>query len=355
MKKFIQGRSNLSVTVYVPFNCSNNCKFCASKAQYKNGVNYDNVYKTLSEFRNSTIKEVVFTGGEPMNNIEKLSKLIDLVDNKDVFINTSFINKNKDAFIELVNSKECIKGVNISRHTQNYEDDLKILCGIAPDKDIAKFNKPVKINSVLYKEDLAEEKVSNIVNRWAALGRNNISVCFRRDFRIKGGLHDLDDPNLLVMNNMFEFLGRTYCNICDTTYYDHSVLNTISYHRGQFVTALNFGSTVEINDIIIDQLGNLYYDWDYKKEELESFKKAFNIGGKALYRENNKSTGYGYCGGGNTGGCGGRIRSTGYGYCGGGTGGCGGWARKDERYSRRDDERCCGGWTKDDNYCGGRW
>lgn len=32
---FTIGRSDFSVTVYVPWNCTNNCKFCSSKKDYE--------------------------------------------------------------------------------------------------------------------------------------------------------------------------------------------------------------------------------------------------------------------------------------------------------------------------------
>lgn len=33
--RYIKGRSNLSCTIFVPWDCKNHCKFCTSKNMYK--------------------------------------------------------------------------------------------------------------------------------------------------------------------------------------------------------------------------------------------------------------------------------------------------------------------------------
>lgn len=33
--RFIKGRSNLSCTIFVPWDCNNHCRFCTSKHMYK--------------------------------------------------------------------------------------------------------------------------------------------------------------------------------------------------------------------------------------------------------------------------------------------------------------------------------
>ena len=61
------GRNNLALTVFVPFDCANNCRFCTSKALYSNSdtsvesVEYQ-MRRVLNEFR-YPIRDIVFTGG----------------------------------------------------------------------------------------------------------------------------------------------------------------------------------------------------------------------------------------------------------------------------------------------------
>ena len=276
MLKFVKGRENLSVTVFVPFDCDNGCKFCSSKQEYKKGTNFESVLEQLKEFRYSDIEEIVFTGGEPMADLEKLKVLVKAVNNKKVFINTSLINKNVVEFIDFINQTDCIKGVNISRHHINYDQDCKFLKNIAPDVLIKFIKKPVKIN-VVKTEGIIDEKESKaIIERWSNLGCNNLTVCFRTDYRKRKNIHDLSDPNIAMLSNFCNYSGRSFCDVCDTTYFKYNNI-CVSYHRGTMIVTVKFGDTLEINDIIIDQLGNLYYDWDHKKENLEEFKEAFNI------------------------------------------------------------------------------
>ena len=65
---FIIGRNNLALTIFVPFDCSNNCYFCTSKAGYRtNPPNLRKVKEAIIDFFTNyryPITDVVFTGGE---------------------------------------------------------------------------------------------------------------------------------------------------------------------------------------------------------------------------------------------------------------------------------------------------
>ena len=82
MATFI-GRTNLALTVFVPYDCQNNCNFCTSKESYKTDKpSVENVKFQLNRFFedfNYPIKDVVFTGGEPMSNITVLKDLVKIV------------------------------------------------------------------------------------------------------------------------------------------------------------------------------------------------------------------------------------------------------------------------------------
>ena len=86
---FTIGRNDFSVTVYVPWNCSNNCKFCSSKKDYERiKSDFSKLKESLQLIRTSILPIVVFTGGEPSADIDKLQELLSIVDNKMVYINT---------------------------------------------------------------------------------------------------------------------------------------------------------------------------------------------------------------------------------------------------------------------------
>ena len=116
IKDFTIGRSDFSVTVYVPWNCTNNCKFCSSKKDYNLiRSDFEKLKESLRLIRKSILPIVVFTGGEPSADVEKLRELLSIVDNKIVYINTSLPKRNCKEFIELVNSTDCVKSISISR------------------------------------------------------------------------------------------------------------------------------------------------------------------------------------------------------------------------------------------------
>ena len=164
---FTIGRSDFSVTVYVPWNCTNNCKFCSSKKDYERiKGDYEKVRQSLRLIRDSMLPIVVFTGGEPSADVDKLRELLKIVDNKVVYINTSLPKRNSKEFIELVNSTECIKSISISRHTHSYEEDSEILHQIAEDEVIATIQKPVRINIVEQNEgSFSIESIEKYVSR----------------------------------------------------------------------------------------------------------------------------------------------------------------------------------------------
>lgn len=269
---FIKGRNNLAVTVYVPYDCPNNCKFCTSKNEYSKKTNLEKIKQHLHQVRNSSIKEVVFTGGEPMANCNILAELINIVDNKDVYINTSFIHPSIDLFLYLVNSTDCIKGINISRHAESFEQEKLSL--IARDLFIKMINKPVKVNVVIG-GNTNKSFFKDVLKRW---GYYDVKVSFRADFSKTSPekLHDLNDPILKKLLSFGEYVNRKYCDVCDTTlmkrenqYYE--------YHKGLETTSIEMGNSIIVNDVIIFPDGELCYDWDRKSKSIVIMKEQFEL------------------------------------------------------------------------------
>ena len=167
---FSFGRENLALTVFVPYDCRNKCPFCSSKETYRtHRPSMDNVKyqlkRVLTEF-DYPIKDVVFTGGEPMADVDGLKELIDLVPLQyNIYINTTFTNRNIDEFVAFVNECSKIKGINIYRHSETYEQDCALLCDIATDDKIAMIQKPVRINCVV-----KNQNISKVIERWNGTG-----------------------------------------------------------------------------------------------------------------------------------------------------------------------------------------
>lgn len=327
---FVFGRENLALTIFVPFDCHNNCAFCTSKQTYKTDPpNVELVKAGVRSFFKDyrfPIKDVVFTGGEPMADIDILFELIDMIPSKyNVYINTTFTNKNLDDFVDLVNHCKKIKGVNISRHSETYEDDCRIFCNIAPDESIKRITKPVRINCVV-----GEQDIERVVSRWAYTG---VELCFREDYtKFQNDENHLHDPygevpiKLLQMG--YQFHSHVQCNVCDTTRFIKEG-NIVSFHKGKHHSSILRQYELEINDLIIKQSGQFAYDWGECSfiTTLELLKKFENK--KLIDRMSPCPSAYTYDSPVHSGGCGGRSESYTYGGCGGGgrspsSSGCGG-------------------------------
>lgn len=269
------GRNNFALTVFVPYDCPNNCAFCNSKKNYLlSPSNETMVIQRMTALLSNDyifpIKDVVLTGGEPMANIESLKRILDAIPYKyNVYINTTFINANRKAFIDLVNSNNKICGVNISRHFDSYEKDSKFFKNIAKDEYVAEFVKPVRINCIVTKK----LDIDNIYNRWKKYP--NVNISFRHNFNIpltNQQLHNMYDDFLITLSQTdnISYINHTQCAVCDTTQFKKE--NTIiQYHKSKKHSSFIEYSTITINDLIIFQDGTVAYDWEDSKADIMQF------------------------------------------------------------------------------------
>lgn len=295
--KYKIGRNNLAATIYVPYDCDNNCPFCTSKIEYRQ--HFPNVGRIVQALKslvdNPLIQDIVFTGGEPLANMTILKMLVDITRNKgkNVFINTTFPKDSHNSLFYLLEEGN-VSGINISRHESSYEQDSKLFYNIAPDWLISKISVPVKINAVVTNVDSFITKLPTIINRW---NKPNIRLCIRHDFRTTTftNLHTLtDDPilNYLIQNYSFE--SHTFCDVCDTVNFEEG----ISYHRGMEHSSIKMGDTVIVNDIIVFPDGFIAYDWDRKPiSDLKGFMdlgdfmtKTFKEKHEKTIQSNNQNT-----------------------------------------------------------------
>lgn len=285
MPIFISGRSNLAATVYVPWDCPNNCKFCTSKAEYKNACNPDKVAEELKTIANSSVREVVFTGGEPSANPDALMKLVcNLKMRTHAFVNTTLLSSKADDFIWVMNHLTQIRGVNVSRHAARFEDEE--LSGIAPDNALIGIQKSLHINVV----NPAPEDLQAIIKRWAPIAEMRrliapTTLCIRADFTTMtpDKLHATWDPYVGILCAMsgVTYVSHTSCNVCDTLQFAYSTPNgsvlMVNIHRGLEHTSIAFGNTIEVNDIVLFPDGELCYDWTRDKKATPEFRKFFGL------------------------------------------------------------------------------
>lgn len=299
MKNYVCGRSNLALTVQVPYDCPNTCPFCTAKEKYqKEKPNYARVARAMYDalYENDLpIVDVVFSGGEPSANIEKLASLINIVpESKNVYINTTLLASTFEEFYTLVKSEKKIKGINISRHSTTYEEDCKLFHNIATDEQIEKLASitSVRINVVLYKDIDIEATVS----RWE--NHKVDSVSFREDFRKIKTERDLREPNGFTdrLRNLYNGWYSGGCNVCNTEVHAKGDLS-IRYHRGFENTLLDRGNYYEYNDVIIEPNGEVLLDWKYSSENLMHYIRMISSNRRNNQSRYESSYAYGgYCG-----------------------------------------------------------
>ena len=275
---FTFGRDNLALTVFVPWDCANSCEFCTSKGSYSSiRPSLERVLYQMNSFFNKyryPVKDVVFSGGEPMMDIKGLSKLIMTVPaDKNIYINTTLVNQNLEDFLHLVNSVSLVKGVNISRHGNSFEDDQKMFCNIADDSVIRQIKKPVRINCI---EGIGD--VKRVLERWHGSG---VNLCIRKDYREPISSRELHNPYVNLPMKLaklgYYFKSHTYCNVCDTMTFEKDG-DIVSYHRGLQQSAVRTENNIEINDLIIDQSGFFTFDWGYyNSHEIISLENTYRV------------------------------------------------------------------------------
>ena len=113
-----------TVTVFVPYDCNNHCPFCINKKEYADctGFSLDAILESIRTMDAITPRcDFVFTGGEPLANLESLQKMLDVIPTTHkVYINTTLpVSEHHPeaevlAFME--RKKHKITCVNVSRH-----------------------------------------------------------------------------------------------------------------------------------------------------------------------------------------------------------------------------------------------
>ena len=155
-----------TVTVFVPYDCHNNCPFCINKEEYgdMSGFSLQKICDSIDTMDAITpYCDFVFTGGEPFANLESLQILLDKVPSTHkIFINTTFPvfndRKPEDMLAFCEKNKDKITCINISRHLVKYVEE-------SDDELLARIPVNTRINCVLYK-DYPREKLTEYMDRF---------------------------------------------------------------------------------------------------------------------------------------------------------------------------------------------
>ena len=201
-----------TVTVFVPYDCKNNCPFCINKEEYADmtGFSLEKICESIKKMDSITPNcDFVFTGGEPFADIEKLQIMLDQIPTTHrVFINTTLpvseFTSEEDILAFAERNKHKITCINVSRHMQKYvvesNDDL-----------LARLPVPFRINCVLYKNYPAEKLVP-YMERFLKVPATSIQFRFDYTETTPENLYDQDGDKILqVLKKVAEYTGLDGC------------------------------------------------------------------------------------------------------------------------------------------------
>lgn len=253
--KYIKGRTNLSATIFVPYDCDNNCPFCTSKKDYKDcsKFNLNEILNKINKLnKNPIIQEYVITGGEPFANINGLIRILNVC-KKPVYINTTLPIKTIKESIEIINNYSIINGVNISRHI-GFE-----FKNVASLDDIDRIKKSIRINTVM-NDNFDFDKFFDFVNKY---GKKKRDINLRADYT-KIDISSLKSRDYVFYNlaTVYDYICTESCIVCNTEYFSVNDEFLVSYHRGMEHSCVCVGDKYYVNDILIKQDGNIYKDWN---------------------------------------------------------------------------------------------
>ena len=264
-----------TVTVFVPYDCQNNCPFCVNKEEYENmeGFSLEKIcdsIKTMDEI--TPYCDFVFTGGEPFSNLDSLQVLLDQVPKTHkIYINTTFpvfADRTGDDMIEFVEkNKDKITCINISRHLLPYVEE-------SPDELIARIPTKTRVNCVLYR-DYPRDQLVQYMRRFK---KYNIPIQFRFDYTDTTPENLYDEEHDMILKDLKEFCrytGLDGCRMRCGYHFDFEGLE-LTYHK-----TLPYSTIVEndgeqtydiLYDILIKQNGDIHGDWDGKILDVEKYR-----------------------------------------------------------------------------------
>ena len=270
-----------TVTVFVPYDCNNHCPFCINKQEYEDmhGFSLEKICESIRLMDSITPKcDFVFTGGEPMANLESLQIMLDCIPTTHrIFINTTFpvmhdyTREQMLAFAE--RNKHKISCFNISRHMQKYVEE-------SPDEVIARIATPKRVNCVLYKH-YPTEQLPAYADRFAEY---NIPIQFRYDYTETTPENLYEESNDHILHDLkqyFNYKGLDGCRMRCGYHFEYKG-NHLTYHKtlpySTIIEKGDDGITYAIlYDILIKQTGLIVSDWtdDYPPLDIEAYRNVY--------------------------------------------------------------------------------
>jgi len=267
-----------TVTVFVPYDCQNHCPFCINKKEYADcsGFSLERIIESIRLMDSITPRcDFVFTGGEPMANLESLQKMLDAIPaSHKIYINTTFPVQENTPVEEMLafaeKNRDKITCMNISRHLQKYVEE-------SPDEVLGRIACRTRINCVLY-NNYPADKLVDYVERFRPYG---IPIQFRYDYTATTpeNLYDEKDDRILQdLKRLFTYKGLDGCRMRNGFHFQYKDLH-MTYHKTlPYSTIVETGPDGVTYDILYDTLikqnGDIHSDWTGVLMDVEGYRKV---------------------------------------------------------------------------------
>lgn len=265
-----------TVTVFVPYDCNNKCPFCINKAEYADcsGFSLERICESIRTMDAITPRcDFVFTGGEPLANLEALQTMLDCVPKTHrIFINTTLPVMQKYSEDEVVaflgRNRDKLSCLNVSRHLFRYVEE-------GDDSIFSRLPVPCRVNCVLF-GDHSPERLLPFIKRFGAYG---VPIQFRSDYTKTTPENLYEEENDTILADLRSILTPTMlegCRIrCNYEFLDGN--HVISYHKTLPYSTIEEagadGVTYDIlYDILIKQNGDLHSDWTGVPLDVERYR-----------------------------------------------------------------------------------
>ncbi len=289
-----------TVTVFVPYNCRNNCPFCINKEEYRNmtGFSADTICQSIARMDAITpYCDFVFTGGEPLADLASLQHMLDAIPaTHKVYINTTLpvseFQTEDDIVAFTERNKHKITCINVSRHMQHYVVESN-------DQLLRRLAVPFRINCVLYKNYPAHELVPYL-ERFRQIPGASIQFRFDYTETTPENLYEQDNDKILRdLKYVAQYTGLDGCRMRCGFHFDYQGME-LTYHKTLPYSTIvekdsRTGVTYDIlYDILIKQNGDIHSDWDGTPLDVDAYRRVvfepYDL--KWLQRENCAGTPY---------------------------------------------------------------
>ena len=267
-----------TVTVFVPYDCNNHCPFCINKQEYEHpeGFSLEKICESIRVMDAITPRcDFVFTGGEPLANLDSLQVMLDCVPTTHrVFINTMLPvmrDYTEDEVVAFLNrNKEKLTCINVSRHLYPFVEESN-------DGIFDRLEMRSRINCVLFGQH-PTDKLMAFVKRFGAHG---VPIQFRSDYTKTTPENLYDETGDAILADLRSILTPTLlegCRIrCNYEFVDGD--HVISYHKtlpySTIVETDENGVTYDIlYDILIKQNGDLHSDWTGVMLDVDAYRSV---------------------------------------------------------------------------------